>query len=382
MTVATMHPAVLLGAYGLDHDRMPADEFQIRMGQANAIMDANGWHALFVYGDAMEHRALAWLTNFIPRMRWTIAMLPREGEPRLLVSIGARDIPAMRQMTWIGDVHSGWGWAEIFDPWLREFLDRADGLPVRVGMLGQDLMRSPFVETLRASIGDSVALEPADTAFESLLSVRRPREMAMIREACSLVDAASRAMESAWRGGADAMASALAGERAARAMAAHDVRVLFSVDGGRTLLPFYGVVEGRADPMVAYIAVKYMGYWVDAFVSISDRPTEALVQARQALDAMLTVARPGVTADALIAAAHIDGLSAHPVLGGSVGQPIGLSLSEQPELRANTAVILEPGRVYSLRVGAADDSAGSALLSAIIHVGEDGVEILRRSDRS
>jgi Xaa-Pro aminopeptidase len=299
-----------------------------------------------------------------------------------LVSIGARDIPAMRQMTWIGDVHSGWGWAETFDPWLGEFLDRAGELPVRVGMLGQDLMRSPFLETLRASIGDSVALEPADAAFASLLSVRRPREMAMIREACSLADAASRAMESAWRGAADAMASAVAAERAARAMAAHDVRVLFSVDGGRTLLSFYGVVEGRADPMVAYIAVKYMGYWADAFVTITDRPTEALARAREALDAMLAVARPGSSADALITAGHIDGLPAHPVLGGAVGQPIGLALSEQPELRANTAAILETGRVYSLRVGAADDNAGSALLSAIIHVGEDGVEILRRSDRS
>ena len=50
----TMHPAVLLGAYGLDHDRMPADEFQIRMAAAHALMDERGWRAIFAYGDATE----------------------------------------------------------------------------------------------------------------------------------------------------------------------------------------------------------------------------------------------------------------------------------------------------------------------------------------
>ncbi len=382
MSMATMHPVVLLGAYGLDHDRMPADEFQIRMGQANALMDDNGWRALFVYGDATEHRALAWLTNFIPRMRWAFAMLPRDGEPRLLISIGARDMPAMRLMTWIAEVHPGWSWPETFDPWLAAFLESQPHAAVAVGLLGRDLMRAPFVGMLNDSLAGTVSLAPADAAFEPVLHARRPREVAMIREACRLVDEAAAAMESAWRGGANAMKAAIEAERCARAQAAHDVRVLFSTDGGATLVPFFGVVEGRPDPLLAYIAVKYAGYWADAFVTFADRPSDALAGAQAALDKLLGAVRPGSRAGALAAAARIEGRPAHPVLGGCLGHRIGLSLAEPPDLKPEGEAVLEPGGIYTLRVGTADPERGCALLSAMVCIGEDRVEILRRSGRS
>ena len=74
--------------------------------------------AMLVYGDAREHSDLAYFTNFIPRHRWALALLPRQGEPRLLVSMSSRDMPAQRLMTWIPDVLSAWTWESVFDPWL------------------------------------------------------------------------------------------------------------------------------------------------------------------------------------------------------------------------------------------------------------------------
>lgn len=378
MTMATMHPVVILGSYGLDHDRLPADEFQIRMQEAYKIMDANGWRALFAYGDAMEHRSIAWLTNFVPRLRWAMAMLPREGDPRILISMTPRDMPAMKLSTWIPDVLSGWNWDEGFDKWLADFVEREEDSPVRVGVLGRELMRPPFLETLKTSTGNSVVMEDADDALAPLVRPRRPRELVMVREAARLVDAAAAAMEKAWRGGADGMAAAIEAERAARSQAAHDVRVLFSVDGGRTLLPFYGITEGRGDPMVAYIAVKYMGYWADGFVTFADKPSSALGKAKAALDAVLAAARPGATADVLCRAGTAEGLAPHPVIAGSVGNRIGLSLSEDTPFSPSSGASLEPGGVYTFRVGGSDES-GCALLSAMVRVTEDRVDTLRRS---
>ncbi|OGA46364.1 MAG: hypothetical protein A3G25_16255 [Betaproteobacteria bacterium RIFCSPLOWO2_12_FULL_63_13] len=377
--IATMHPVVLLGAYGLDSDRMPADEFQIRMAAANTLMDERGWRAIFAYGDATEHRELAWLTNFIPRLRWALALLPRQGAPRLLTSMSPRDVAAMKLMTWIGDVHSGWSWSEVFDPWLDEFCAREGANPAPVGLLGRELMRPTFLETMKASAGARLALEPATGVLDSRLRFRRSRELVMLREACHRVDAAADAMQRAWRAGADGMSAAIEAERAARAQAAHDVRVLFSVDGGATLLPFYGVIAGRSDPMLAYIAVKYMGYWADAFVTFAQAASPALAAARQALDALLAAARPGADGAELARAATPGGLAPHPVIGEVVGHRIGHSLAEGEPLAAASPARLEPGGVYTLRVGAADPAAGCALLSAMIRVSETGVEVMRKS---
>ena len=76
--------------------------------------------------------ALAYVSNFIPRMRWGMALVPRTGEARLLCSMGTRDLPAMRTMTWIADVQSGWGpeWPKAFDPWIERL--KAEQ-PVRLG---------------------------------------------------------------------------------------------------------------------------------------------------------------------------------------------------------------------------------------------------------
>ena len=63
--------------------------------------------------------------------------------------------------------------------------------------------------------------------------------------------------------------------------------MLFSIDGGRTLVPFYGNTEGHGDPMAACIAVKYIGNWAESFVTIGDGAPAAKGRAAAALDAMI-----------------------------------------------------------------------------------------------
>ena len=92
----TVHPSIVLGSYLWDEERLPRDEFDIRMATIREAIAARGWAAAFVYGDAREHAALAFFSNFIPRMRWAMAMFPAKGEPRLLASMSSRDMPAMR----------------------------------------------------------------------------------------------------------------------------------------------------------------------------------------------------------------------------------------------------------------------------------------------
>jgi len=371
----TVQPSTMIGAYGWDQDRVPRDEFQIRLGALNAIMDHKGCSAMLVYGDAREHSDLAYFTNFIPRHRWALALLPRQGEARLLVSMSSRDMPAQRLMTWIPEVMSAWTWESVFDPWLAGLGSDA---AADIGTVRFDLMRPPLMASLEKSLGNRFRLIGADTEVQALRATR-PRELSQIRDACAVVQAGAAAFQQAWRDGMGVEAAALAGERRARALAAQDVRTLVSFDGGRTLAPFRGAFAPKptGTPLLGYIAVKHRGYWAESFVC---DPGPLLERAQAGLAAALQSAAPGVSAADLYARATqpLDASPLHPVLSGSIGRRIGFSSNEGSELRPHASHVLQPGDVYALHVGTSDARAG-AIASAMVAIAANGCEMLVRS---
>jgi Xaa-Pro aminopeptidase len=367
----------MIGAYGFEQDRVPRDEFQIRLRALHGVMDAKGCGFILVYGDAREHSQLAYFTNFIPRHRWALALLPRQGDPRLLVSMSSRDMPAQRLMTWIPEVMSAWTWESVFDPWLAAL--GADAA-ADIGTVRFDLMRPPLKASLEKSLGNRFRLIAADTEVRS--RVTRPRELSLIRDACAVVRAGAAAFVQAWRDGMGVEAAALAGERSARGLAAQDVRTLVSFDGGRTLSPFRGAFEpkSKSSPLLGYIAVKHKGYWAESFVGAADRPSDIQQRTEAGLEAALRSAGPGIGAADLHAQAMLPlgGRPLHPVLGGSVGRRIGLSSDEGSALRHDARHILKAGDVYALHVGATDPQAGGAVASAMVAITPAGCEVLVR----
>jgi Xaa-Pro aminopeptidase len=373
-----MQPSIILGSYGWAQDRLPIDEFQLRVDDARQHMSRKGWKGLLIYGDAREHAALAYLTNFIPRMRWGMALLAADGDPRLLCSMSARDIPAMRSMTWIADVRSGWEWDNAFDPWFAQF----DG--ETLGTIGFDRMAFALGQSVRRSLGGRVQLERADDVLKIPRSAKRPRESSMMRRSCEVLDRAASAFVESWRLNRAPEIAAIDGERAARRMAAQDVRTLVSHDGGRTLVPFQGRFDTSPQPLAGYVAVKVQGYWADMFVAAGVQAQHVADRAEAALDALIAAIRPGViVADARQRAIEALGpFKLHPVLCGSVGHRIGLSLHEGPEFDDRCRIILVEDGIYALQVGLADPPSGYALRSAIVRNTARGVEVLARSPSS
>jgi Xaa-Pro aminopeptidase len=377
----TMQPCVTIGSYLWALDRMPYDEFLLRLEPLHAAMDANGWPAVLVFGDAREHAGLAYLTNFIPRVRWGMALLPRTGEARLLCAMSTRDLPAMRTLTWIADVQSGMGpeWARQFDPWFARFAgERAQ----KLGTVGFDIMAPALRQAVEKSLGPRFSLQRADDVVGLPSPRKRPRELTMLRASCKLLDAAIGTMVESWRANRAPETAALEAERMARARAAQDVRTLVSLDGGRTLVPFQGRFEKCEGPLVAYFAVKLAGYWADMFVTVDDGTAQpAAVKAQAALDAAIASLRPGVSRGEVHAkaVAALAPLKLHPALSGSVGHGIGLSLHEGREFAATEAAVLQDRDVYTLQVGIADGEAGHGLLSAMVCNTAQGPEILARS---
>jgi Xaa-Pro aminopeptidase len=377
----TTQPSVTIGSYTWAQDRLPYDEFTLRLDEVRAAMDRHGWAAVLAYGDVREHAALAYLSNFIPRVRWGMALLPRSGEPRLIGAMSTRDLPAMRTLTWIADVQSGMGpeWARQFDPWFGQF----KGEPVvALGTVGFDIMAPVLRAAVQRSLGERFALQRADDILAIPSPRKRPRELTMMRAAAKAVEAAAKIFVDSWRGNRAPETAALDAERFARSHAAQDVRTLVSLDGGRTLVPFQGRFETCAGPLVGYLAVKVLGYWADMFVTVADGSIGAAARhAAAALDVIIADMRPGARTDALQAKAvgALAPYKLHSVLGGSVGHGIGLSLHEGPELRALADATLVEDGVYALQVGVADAKGGNILLSAIVRVAAQEAEVLLRS---
>jgi Xaa-Pro aminopeptidase len=376
----TMQPCLTIGSYTWAQDRLPYDEFTLRLDALHAAMDRNGWPAVLVYGDVREHAALAYLSNFIPRVRWGMALLPRTGDARLLCAMSTRDLPAMRTLTWIADVRSGMGpeWEKSFDSWFGSL--KFDGL-AELGTLGFDIMAPVLHQSVLRSLGGRFVLRRCDDDVAAPPQRKRPRELTMMRASCKLLQSAAQAFAESWRNSAEPETAALDAERLARSRGAQDVRTLVSLDGGRTLVPYQGLFEKQSGPLVGYIAVKVTGYWADMFVTMDENPTPARRQAEAALDALIAAIRPGVRAGDLYAKA-IDALAPlplHPALSASVGHGIGLSLNEQPELVASAEAELARDGVYTLQVGVADAKAGNVLLSAMVHNAPEAAEVLARS---
>jgi Xaa-Pro aminopeptidase len=377
----TMQPSVTLGSYTWAQDRLPFDEFTLRLENLYAAMDQQGWKAMLVYGDVREHAALAFLTNFIPRVRWGMALLPRSGDARLVCAMSTRDLPAMRGLTWIADARSGMGpeWTKSFDPWFEQF--KSEGA-IRLGTLGFDFMAPVLFQSVRKSLGARFALQKADDILRLASLPKRPRERTMIRATCKVLDAATKTFAESWRKNRAPETAALDAERVARSLAAQDVRTLISLDGGRTLVPYQGLFEQKAGSLVGYIAVKVAGYWADMFITVNDGDAgPAARHAEAALDALIAAVRPGVSSAKLHAAAAdaLRPFALHSALSESVGHGIGLSLQEDPTFCAvEDAALVEDG-VYALQVGTADAKAGNVLISAIVRNARTGAEVLARS---
>src|SRR5579864_8188724 len=157
----TMQPCVTIGSYTWAQDRLPGDEFTLRLDELRRAMARHGFLAVLAYGDVREHAALAYLTNFIPRVRWGMALLPASGDPRLLGAMSTRDLPAMRSLTWIADVRSGMGpeWEKSFDPWIERFKGEQ---PATLGTIGFDIMAPVLLAAVRRSLGERFVLQRAD----------------------------------------------------------------------------------------------------------------------------------------------------------------------------------------------------------------------------
>jgi hypothetical protein len=273
-----------------------------------------------------------------------MALIPREGPPRILASGTLKMMDTAKLLTWVEDVRPLGNAPKT----VAEFV--GDGGTLATWAFGA------LPQALYGGIAKAVApraLLALDQALDAVRRRKSPRELELLRGAARLLATATDAFAASLRGGKGVRSAALAAERAAIAAGAQDARVMASLSPGGVPLPLDAVGDERVlDPVNAGIAVQNHGYWASGTVSVARKPGMAHARARETLAAALARAKPG---------SHLpDGVGVNA---------IGLSLDEGP------GAPLDAGAVYAV-TSSATEGGETAYASALIAVGENGCEAL------
>jgi Xaa-Pro aminopeptidase len=364
----TMHPTLLVGPADWDAARMSKDAFLGRIAAFWRACDPQAAGAI-VYGDARHHAELAYVTHFTPKLESGIALVPRRGEPRLLVGGGVNMLGAAKPLTWVETLLPLRDAGATIARWAAELA------PGTLVLVNGDAM--PF--ELRQGIVTALGAPPPDVTATVTTAMGRKSalEMALVRDACASLDVAFAAMRAAHRDGQGTTAVVLAGEAEAQRRGAQDVRSLFGRDG--TLAPFTVPVAAPSDPLQVYLAVRHGGYWAEGFAVMSASAQPMADTAHRLLAGAIRLAKPATPHREVVRflARGIGLPRSHPVTRDNYGHSIGLALEEPGCLNAASEKRFAAGEVYTVRVGLSKGGS-AAIVSAMVAITRDGHEVLWR----
>ena len=370
ISLQTMHPVLLYGQYEWDANWLPADEFEARLRAVRRIMADHGWHGLVVHGDSQENGLLCYLSNFIPNQRWALALIAAEGPPRLIASVGPRDLPAVQKLTWLQDIRASSDIAGALGTWLQELFakHRASSGAAKIGFANLPRIRFDIAgKALDACRGFS-EVEDASSALAHFTIAKRPREIALLRLSYRCLHLALGEVERVRGSGGDDRAVLLAAERHARMAGAQDVRILCGADGLGRLRPIDSQFPaGRADPATLYFALRRGGYWAEALMTLTRAPSPAQRAARQALEQVAASARAGVTCRELfrLLEAELPSNAAYPLQGSGIRRAGGLSLDGEPWMQPDSDEALVENGVYTIVASAGDDDSSPVSMTIL-----------------
>lgn len=364
-----VQPAVLVGNYDWDQALIPRAEFEARLKEVLGKLAGSGLAGLVVYGNKIDNAALAYLTNFTPKLDAAFALIGLDGSVRLHGSGSPHMMVNAQRLTWVDGVKPLRDAGKHIAEW-------AEALPPGpLGLWTTEAMPADLTPRLEAALPARL-LRDVGALLDPLLRQKSPVARRLMREAGAMLAKSSAALRQAFQRGATARETIVAAEKAAAAAGAQDIRVLASLGPGGTPTAVDYPQSGKIDPLLVYIALRHAGYWADGFLTLSATPSATQGATQAALRAMLAQARSGASVAELkqTAAAKLAGLAIHPAAQGLV-DGIGLSLVER-EADASGVMRLEEGRSYTLRIGAHKSDSDNALLSALIEPTANGAEIL------
>lgn len=353
------HSVLKRGCSTWDPKQVPQELFQSRLNAVREEMARRNLDALVIYGDNYSFADLCYLTNYFPKVRGGIAVVPRDGAISMLLNIGSRDVPFARTLTWVEDVRAsnlvGADGAKLLK---EKGLERA-----RIGLAdsGQGFPL-PQLEEMKAALPEA-QWQDCDAMLQPLRLVKTAQELAAMREAGKVLREILAGASSLIKTGRKEFEIVADIDRLARDKGAEDIRILAGEK--RLNPPSFKQSAALGDHWAVYLAVQHERYWSEAgrtFILSGDAKLMSAYQKAQEIVAAMArqlKAKGTVAAIDETARRELDEFYATASMYG-VANGIGLNQWEAPFLNESDArevgsasvgaTVLNEGMTLALRV--------------------------------
>ena len=278
------HSVLKRGCSTWDPALVPQAEFQARLDRLRQEMALLNLDALVIYGDNYSFADLCYLTNYFPKVRGGIAVVPRNGALSLLLNIGSRDVPFAKTLTWVDDVRAsnqiGSDGAKLIK---EKGLDKA-----RLGLVdsGQGFPL-PQLEDMKHALPDAI-WENIPSLFQSIRLKKTDHELAAMGEAGRLLKEVCAGAGQFIKPGRKEYEIVADIDRLARDQGAEDIRIL---SGERRLNPpSFKQAASLGSHWAVYLAVQHERYWAEAgrtyILSNDEKLRSAYARAQEVVAAM------------------------------------------------------------------------------------------------
>jgi Xaa-Pro aminopeptidase len=347
----------------------PREEFQNRLDVIRREMARLNVDALVIYGDNYCFADLCYVTNYFPKVRGGIAVVPCDGAVSMLLNIGSRDVPFAKTLTWVDDVRASNQIGADGAKMLKEKgLDRGN-----VGLADSGRgFPLPQLEEMKVELPE-VEWTACDALVAALRRQKTSRELAAMRAAGRLLSAICIEAESYISPGKKACEIVAEIDRLARNKGAEDIRIL--TGEARLQPPSFKQTDIVSDHWALYVAVQHERYWAEAGRTyiLSDHETlkSTYIKAQEVVRRMAESLKPGnsVAAVDTIAREELGEFYAAAAQYG-LGQGIGLNQWEAPffsgdealEVGAPTVEAVTLNEAMSLALRVAFQSEGKLVI--------------------
>jgi Xaa-Pro aminopeptidase len=325
------HSVLKRGSSTWDEQKMPRDEFRARLDTVRNEMARQDLDALVIYGDNYSFADLCYLTNYFPKVRGGIVVVPRSGPISLLLNIGSRDVPFAKSLTWVEDVRASGQVGRDGAALLQE-----KGLAqARIGLADSGMgFPLPQLEEMKSALPEA-KWYASDSLVQRLRLRKSPRELAALGEAGHVLSRLCNEAGGFIRQGRQEYEIVADIDRLARNMGVEDIRILV---GDQRLQPPGAKMTGKVgDHWAVYLAIQHERYWVEAgrtyILSADAKLQSAYERAQQIVGNMARQLKPGgsVAAIDVIAREQLGEFYAAASVYG-FGNGIGLNQWEAPFL--------------------------------------------------
>ncbi len=236
-------------------------------------------------------------------------------------------------------------------------------------------------------LGDAVEFIPLPDLTLKLRMIKNPEEMACIKEAGKIADAAFLEILPLLRPGIQEREVAVELEYAMRKKGAQALAFETIIAAGpRSSLPHGMATERKfqnGDLVIVDFGAVWRGYCSDCTRTVSIGPAtpkqkEIYAVVQRAQDAALQILRPGVVAAEVDKAARevISRSGYGDYFGHALGHGVGRVIHEEPSLAARDQTVLEPGMVVTVEPGIYLPGWGGVRIEDLAMLTNTGYEVL------